>query len=537
MRTVFLLFLVLMAPLVVAEDEGIPVRSEPVRAACGACHASDDAGRMSRISYVRKTPEGWQLTLKRMIRTNGLDLTPDQARQIVRYLSDHHGLAPEEARPYFYQAEERPHLESFPDNKELEETCVRCHTAARFLTQRRTAEEWDLLNGMHVGYFPVTEFLAFRGPTPTSGDTSKSEWRSDRVLKELAKRYPLVTPEWKAFQAKGSGRGVAGRWLLQTHQPGEGPVSGIVTISKAGEDYTYTADTLLPDGSRHTREGKGVLYAGYSWRGTSKGTGLGELREVLMLSDDGSTLTGRLFHGTYGELGLDATLTRLGADPRISAVWPRSAKVGAAATTLTVMGANLSEAGDPDFGQGITVESIGSRTATSLSVTIRVADDALSGYRDVVLGPTQSVNAFAVYDNVDYVKVLPEEGLARVGGGAVPKQFAKFEAVAFHRGPDGQPLTEDDVDLGTIHPKWSIEEYHFGRDDDADVEYVGTIDQEGFFTPALDGPNPNRELNADNIGDVWVVASYQPSSSSEMLRGRSRLLVTVPLYVYWELFP
>jgi len=538
----------LISTLAVAEDEGIPVRSELIRNACGSCHTSDDDGRMSRISTMRKTPEGWQLTVKRMIRTNGLNLSPDEARQIVRYLSDHHGLAPEEARPYFYRAEKRPQRETFED-EEMTQTCVRCHLGARFLTQRRTPEEWDLLKGMHIGYFPVVEFQTFRGASPLAGDAPSQgngdgngngkEWRADRVLAKLAKLYPLETPEWKRFQAKGAARGIAGRWLLTTHQPGKGPVSGVLTVTKAGDDYTYSGEVLLADGAQHRREGKGVLYAGYSWRGRSTGDGLGEVREVLMLSADGSELEGRFFHGTYGELGLDVTMSRLGEDPRISAVLPRSASAGSGRTTVTVMGANFTRdivPGDLGFGQGITVVDIASRTATSLRVTIDVADEALSGYRDVVLGPAQAVDSFAVYDRVDYVKVLPEESLARVGGGAVAKQFAQFEAVAFHRGADDEPLTDDDVNLGTVHPSWSIEEYYIRHDDD-DVDYVGTIDQNGMFTPNLDGPNFDRELHADNFGDVWVVASYTPEGSAEPLRGRSRLVVGIPIYLYWELFP
>ena len=243
------------------------------------------------------------------------EFAPDQAREIVRYLSDHHGLAPDEARPYFYRAEKRPQLENI-EAGELKETCVRCHIGARFFTQRRTEEEWDLLKGMHIGYFPVIEFQTFRSASPLAGDApaenAGSEWRADRVLKTLKADYPLETPEWKRYRAKGTGRGIAGRWLLKTHQPGEGPASGVVTFAKAGDDYTYSAEILLADGSRHQREGKGVLYGGYSWRGSSNGDGLGELREVLMLSDDGSKLEGRIFSGTYGELGLDATLVRLG---------------------------------------------------------------------------------------------------------------------------------------------------------------------------------------------------------------------------------
>ena len=76
-----------------AEDveKSIPVTSELVRSACGACHAVDDSNRLSRISYERKAPGGWGATLKRMLRTGQVQLSPEQAKEIVRYLSDRQG--------------------------------------------------------------------------------------------------------------------------------------------------------------------------------------------------------------------------------------------------------------------------------------------------------------------------------------------------------------------------------------------------------------------------------------------------------------
>ncbi len=55
-------------PKMLLADEGIPVESEFVRNACGSCHPTDERNLVSRVSYLRKTPEGWQQTLKRMIR-------------------------------------------------------------------------------------------------------------------------------------------------------------------------------------------------------------------------------------------------------------------------------------------------------------------------------------------------------------------------------------------------------------------------------------------------------------------------------------
>src|SRR4051794_40852083 len=85
------------------KEDGIPVTSEVVRKSCGGCHAIDDKQRMSRISYRRTTPEGWEQTIKRMVTLNSVKLEPAQAREILRYLADHHGLAPEEAKPAAFE--------------------------------------------------------------------------------------------------------------------------------------------------------------------------------------------------------------------------------------------------------------------------------------------------------------------------------------------------------------------------------------------------------------------------------------------------
>ncbi len=123
--------------------------------------------------------------------------------------------------------------------------------------------------------------------------------------------------------------------------------------------------------------------------------------------------------------------------------------------------------------------------------------------------------------------------MARIGGANFPKQYQQFEAVAYHNGPDGQPDTEDDLKLGIVDVTWSLEEYTatFG---DEDKEFVGAIDAAGLFTPNIDGPNPNRKGSGNNIGDVWVVATYRPDSGKEPIRARAHLVVTVPLYMKWD---
>jgi len=121
-----------------------------------------------------------------------------------------------------------------------------------------------------------------------------------------------------------------------------------------------------------------------------------------------------------------------------------------------------------------------------------------------------------------------------VGGVVFPKQLQQFEAIAVHNGPDGKPGTADDLELGMVDVRWSVEEYTATFGDD-DMQFVGTINEKtGLFTPNVDGPNPKRTGNRNNVGDVWVVAELAPASpTARPLRARAHLLVTVPVYMNW----
>src|SRR5262245_57474480 len=68
-------------------EEGIAVTNALVVEKCGTCHTKDDKGNLSRISWERTTPEGWEEAIKRMVRLNGLQMTPAEARTVLKYLS------------------------------------------------------------------------------------------------------------------------------------------------------------------------------------------------------------------------------------------------------------------------------------------------------------------------------------------------------------------------------------------------------------------------------------------------------------------
>jgi quinohemoprotein amine dehydrogenase len=170
-----------------------------------------------------------------------------------------------------------------------------------------------------------------------------------------------------------------------------------------------------------------------------------------------------------------------------------------------------------------------------MALVVNVGADAPIGPRDLSLAGQVTRAALAVYDKIDFMKVTPAWGLGRVGGVMYPKMIVRFEAVAWSHGADGKPDTKDDIDLGAVDATWSLEEYTATFDDD-DIKFVGEIDRSrGVFTPAVDGPNPRRSGNRNNVGDVWVVAVHKPEGG-EALRSRSHLVVTVPLYMRWDFF-
>src|SRR5882724_12919231 len=153
---------------------GIPIDHQLTINKCGGCHQHDSNGMMRRLSYIRTTPEVWEQAIKRMVRLNDLVIKPEEAREILRYLSTNNGLAPEEARPVFWEAEHRlfrDQSDKIPSDA-LQHTCNYCHTIGRVLTQRRTRDDYEKLINMHLGLFPGAENqLRPRRPTGPQFET------------------------------------------------------------------------------------------------------------------------------------------------------------------------------------------------------------------------------------------------------------------------------------------------------------------------------------------------------------------------------
>jgi quinohemoprotein amine dehydrogenase len=538
------------------KDEGIPVTSELVRQKCGACHTSDDKRRMTRISFDRMTPEGWEETIKRMVLLNGVKLEPAEARQILRYLADHHGLAPEEAKPAAFEVERRQIDYKYTADADTEKTCIACHSMGRVISQRRTKEEWELLIAMHRGYYPLVDNQPMNGgqgfrrtrPMQTEpgpdGRPPDNRHPMDKALEHLEKTLPLTTPEWSAWSAAMQAPRLVGRWAIVGSQAGKGPIYGQMTVtSDPGAPDSFTTETrytVARSGETLTRTGKALVYTGYQWRGRTSGADA--WREVLFVERDWKTMWGRWFSGAYDETGIDVTLAKAGSDPAVYGTSVSALKTATTAQAVRIFGANLPVGLKPEdigIGQGVKVARIVSSRPEELAIEVDVAAAAPIGVRDIAVAGVVKPAALVVYDKIDGIKVLPQAGMARVGGNVFPKQLQQFEAVGVNYGPDGKPDTADDLNLGLVPVKWSLEEYTATFGDD-DLQYVGTLDQTGLFTPSGDGPNPKRAGNRNNIGDVWVVAELDPAAGPgspgtqvRPQRARAHLLVTVPLYMAW----
>lgn len=531
-------------------DTGYAITNEAVLRGCVGCHRLDENGRMGRVSFMRKTPEGWQRSIRRMASLHGMNLDPETAREVVRYLATHQGIAPEELEEGRFEVERRMVSHLYED-RDIQSTCAACHSMGRIITQRRTGEEWKLLIETHRGLYPLVDRQTFRNfSPPSSGDRRHPV---EKAVDHFTAAYPLETPEWSAWAANLRAPRLDGSWALEGHDPARGPLFGTMTVRPVPgreDEFTHETTWVHPeDGTTVRRTGRTVVYTGYQWRGRSSAAGGSgpDLREVLSVERGWDRMSGRWFTGDHDELGVDVTLRRVTPAPLVSGVYPPSVRTGATGQELRVFGANLPgsvSAGDVDFGAGVTVRSVSRTSAGVLVVRVDVSADASPGMRDLRLPGAARTGALAVYDRIHAVRVNPDREMARIGGEVHPKRYAQFEAIAYHNGPDGRAGTDDDLPLGRVPVEWSIEEFPHTLEDD-DRAFVGTIDARGFFTPGADGVPGDRSGDRNNIGNVWVVATHRPeapsgagnASPASPLRGRGHLLVSVPIYLYWDAWP
>lgn len=497
--------------------------SETTRKACLTCHAVDENGKAARISDIRKSPEAWEQTIYRMQTTWGVELTNEEAQAIVKELSMKNGLAPEETDKIMYWlADTGSTMEPAMENELMQESCIQCHAGAKPLGQYRTAEDWSKIKDFHIGMNPsmVYQMRAIDWPG-----------NADKIAAYLAETNPLETEAWTKWKNEGKIYDISGDWKIVGYSPSAGFYTGDATIS-ANDDRFYEKKTITPRGEAVSYEGNVNLFTGYSIR-SSLGNENEKIRGVFNVKKDGKTIEGQWNQvhdsGIYGK---ETYYKKDGT--QLVAVWPEVIQKGSE-QTITIIGTNLPDGLNADNLQateGLQVIDVKQTSNDELQVKVKAAPNSNATKYDISLAGQEGVVSLNAYEKIDFVKVTPEFGVARVAYDG-RKQSVQFEAIAFANGQDGKPNTEDDIEIGPVPAKWKLTEYKFMGMEDDDIEYVGEINEDtGLFIPREGGPNTNRVWDTNNTGNVNVVATYTNPATGKEIVGETFLLITIPDFVY-----
>ena len=190
---------------------------------CAEMPRADSAGYMQRISYERKTPEGWEMSVRRMVGAQRREARPGRRRARSSAISAiNQGLAPAEMRPGRFETERRMIEYRYTADPKTETTCRACHSMGRVITQRRTRGEWELL--LRDASRAVSRRRLPGVPSRRSGDErqrrpqSRIRWTSR--IAHLARVFPLRTPEWTAWSATMRPPHLEGRGCSRDTSPG-----------------------------------------------------------------------------------------------------------------------------------------------------------------------------------------------------------------------------------------------------------------------------------------------------------------------------
>ena len=498
---------------------------------CSICHLPHEKdGKLDSIDFERKTPEGWEMTLTRMVRSHGVQLQAGEARTLIKYLSDTNGLAPAEIAPFRYALEKRNNTVEKDVPKAVHGTCVTCHSYARIALQRRTPEFWRRLPDLTAGLLPNLENQV------ASAGMLDDFWYSvvkKETVPYLTKHYPFEDAAWMKWQAALKPN-YAGVWKVVGHDPGKGgDYTGRLTLKALGEDqYEGEFSHEFADGSKEVGKTTTVVYTGFQWRGVAQLEGNKRNREIFFANETGSVINGRRLLTEVGDLGREETLYRSDGGVKLLAVVPAALQVGVT-QEVKLFGMNFPQnlsASAMSLGAGVSVQSLRQQEDDTVIAQVTTEKGAKVGPREAKLQGVDGELPLYVYKTVDYIRVSPEQAFSRPGGVRTPKIFQQFEVLAYLNGADGKKGTKDDIQLGRIGPiKWNLEEY-VKRINDDDVRFVGAVDEHGLFTPANDGPNPQRHLSEASVGDVWVEAWYTPEGAKRPIGARAYLLVMPAKY-------
>ena len=276
-------------------DEGIPVTDPVVVRACGSCHTRDDKQRMTRISDRSATPENWELTVRRMMSLNNVQLTPETARAVIKSLvrlarscsrrsaaghvrgraSSHrfHLRGRQGHRTRCAAAVIRWVASSANAGRETSGPgLLRCTgTTTRASTAPRAGSVAEALRPAARGCGGAADAQGIR-----RGRGADDSQPMDKARECSPRNLPLMSADGPAWSAAMRTPKLAGRWAISGYEIGKGPVYGQLTIvERPGVADGFTTEarfTVQPDGQTVTRNSRAIVYTGFQWRGRSADT-------------------------------------------------------------------------------------------------------------------------------------------------------------------------------------------------------------------------------------------------------------------------
>lgn len=502
------------------------VGKEIINSKCTACHTGNLDTGLSRISDQRKTPEGWYMTVKRMQREHGLTITRDEESNVIKYLSDNQGLTPNEIKPYAYILDKTPGATEEVKTELLGEMCVKCHSEARIGLQRRTETEWKKLVHFHVGQFTSFEIQSL------ARDRDWLAVAENEIVPYLAENFGKDKEKFDKYKKSVKNYKLPTKWITYGHTPGKGDFTATITLlNSSDESYALIMNTKYSSGEELVAKGIAIVYGGSEVRGSLVQNGV-TYRQTLHIDPKTNTFEGRMFESLHSENGsILKGIAKDSKDTQIAGIYPTAIKAGEKAT-LTIAGTNLS--GDIKLPSNLKVLKTVKHTANEIVLEVEASKKAKASSNSIEIGNKAFKDSIALFDKVDYLTVTPEYGIARIGGDEgkdkILKQYATFEAIGFTNGKDGQKGTDDDINLGVLPVKWSVEAFDEVAHEEKDLEYAGVMDENtGKFTPNISGPNKARKMMTNNAGNLSAVATYK--NGEEELSEKAHLMVTVPKYV------
>ncbi|OZI10631.1 quinohemoprotein amine dehydrogenase subunit alpha [Bacillaceae bacterium SAS-127] len=495
--------------------------SEQVEKSCVSCHAVDQSGKLERIEYMRKTPEGWAQTIARMERIHGLKITDEEREQLVMDLSKERGLAPEEAEKVQYWLANKPsYSEPMPENESVAQSCIGCHAGGRFEAQRRTEEEWKNLKDFHLVMYPSI-YLNHR----------HMDWpkEAEKALEYLAKNYGEESEAWE--QWKGKEYDVTGKWKVAGFQGTKGYYIGDSEFSKSENGYTEEKKVrFIKDGKEESFSGEMKSFSGYMLRshykqGESKINGTYNVTSDNLIKGDWSKVD---------DLGITAEETYYKVQtetPEIFHAEPFAWKKGTA-NKVIFYGMNLKKLSPESLSlpKGVEVANLTAISDDQVEIEVKVDPKAETGFFMLNGEQVKVHEKMMVYDQADYIKIEPGYGVSRMGGaGPMDKVSIQYVAYAYSNGKDGKKDSKDDLNLGPVDAEWSLLTY---PEEDAprdDRPYIGELAENGLYTPEAEGLNEKREFVQENVGSATVQAKVTINGKS--FTAKTHHISTVPDYV------